>query len=462
MADVDALLSQLRPEIREPLAAALAATRASAGKREQKDEASDQARYGPVLDAVGLSVPPGVEWSRRPIPPASELNAEQRTVAEILARTPGPYLMQARMPAPAWVRRQWLGIDPPGPLFRIEIDGVPLYHAVREVVRSPKTGWTNAAALLAGLPDEERTAALCDLRLAALDLFEPIVEPLLQKPLPDRGKGGRAWAIELADRLVALFTPGAPMAECGNRSKPSTDLARAAFVSLVNARVPIEPRWDALLTLESWMAKEEREACVRAIPEERREAAVAAALFNPSVEVATDLLPRFPFACLAAYVVARLEHAHDAQGALDAVRAAAKRNAAIVEILAPVEKKLAKTPTLRVTARLQLIVEAELDATARKQLEAANRRYGGHKMTTREIFAAQAQEGEVILPRLTERLTVEDDNKKHVYDVWLYMGDSGTVFKAGRTVVVAEIVQGGLECKSLALKLALKAVLAAK
>jgi hypothetical protein len=462
MADVDALLSRLSPKIREPLAAALAVTRASAGKREQSDDAGDQARYGPVLDAVGLSVPRGGPMSRRPVPPASELDAEQRIVAEILARTPGPYLVQARMPAPAWLRRQWLGIDPPGPLFRVKIDGVPLYHAVREAMGSTKNGWNNATALLAGVPDAERTAALCDFRLAALDLFDPIVEPLLHEPLPDRGEAGRAWAIEFADRLLALFTPGAPVAECGNRNTPSTDLTRAAFVSLVRARVPIEPRWDALLTLQTWMAAEEREACIHAIPTERREAAVAATLPRTSVEVAIDLLPHFPFTCVAAWILSGLQYACDPQGVLNAVRAAVKRNPAILEVLEPVEKRLARMPTFRIKARVRPIVEAKLDATAKKQLEAANRRYGGHKMTTKQIFAAEAQEGEVILPSLTERLTLEDSKKKHVYDAWLYNGDSGTVFKARSTVAVAEIIQGGLECKSLALKLALTMVLAKK
>ena len=38
------------------------------------------------------------------------------------------------------------------------------------------------------------------------------------------------------------------------------------------------------------------------------------------------------------------------------------------------------------------------------------------------------------------------DGANHVYDVWTYMGDSGTVFRAGTAESVAEIIQGGLEC----------------
>jgi hypothetical protein len=38
------------------------------------------------------------------------------------------------------------------------------------------------------------------------------------------------------------------------------------------------------------------------------------------------------------------------------------------------------------------------------------------------------------------------------YDAWLYMVDSGTVFRAGTTEVVAEIVQFGLECTDPAVR----------
>jgi hypothetical protein len=43
----------------------------------------------------------------------------------------------------------------------------------------------------------------------------------------------------------------------------------------------------------------------------------------------------------------------------------------------------------------------------------------------------------------------------HVYDVWTYMGDSGTVFRAGSAETVAEIIQGGLECSDETLASAL-------
>ena len=40
---------------------------------------------------------------------------------------------------------------------------------------------------------------------------------------------------------------------------------------------------------------------------------------------------------------------------------------------------------------------------------------------------------------------VLDGDGEMVYEAWFYMGDSGTIFRAGTLNVVAEIVQGGIE-----------------
>src|SRR6185503_16437295 len=39
------------------------------------------------------------------------------------------------------------------------------------------------------------------------------------------------------------------------------------------------------------------------------------------------------------------------------------------------------------------------------------------------------------------------DGERHLYDAWLYMGDSGTFFRAGTTEDVAMVIQSGLECE---------------
>src|SRR5262249_22008822 len=44
------------------------------------------------------------------------------------------------------------------------------------------------------------------------------------------------------------------------------------------------------------------------------------------------------------------------------------------------------------------------------------------------------------------------DGDRHAYDAWLYMSDSGTIFRAGTIDRVAEIVQRGLECSDRTLR----------
>lgn len=55
------------------------------------------------------------------------------------------------------------------------------------------------------------------------------------------------------------------------------------------------------------------------------------------------------------------------------------------------------------------------------------------------------------------------DGEQHVYDAWLYMVDSGAIFRAGTTDEVAGVIQFGLECEDPDLRLALgMAMVAAK
>jgi hypothetical protein len=464
---VDALVSTLRPELREHVASALAYTRTLREPRGPVEYRTEQERWGAALKEAGLAAELDGSWSDRRIRPASELSVEQRTLAEILARTPGPNLTQTPMPAAAWVRRQWLGIDPPGPLFRVQVGGEPLYFAARAARRD---GNPVLARLLAALPDAERTAALCDLRLIALDCWSSPAEGMLQGRLPDLGPAAGPWATSFADRLLALFAPHQPAAERGNLNGIPIDLSRAAFLSLVRAEVPLEPRWDALLPLAPWIPAAERTRCLRALPAERREAAVATALgriffTNHRVALALELLAGFPLASAAACVVENIASAPEVERARAVLRAAAERSAAVAAVVQPLDAKLARTPRLRAAKRIDPIERKDLDALRAKQLEAANKKYGGKKLTVDQLFALEGEgeeAGEVIMPSLCELVLIEDEKGTPTHDAWMYMGDSGTIFAAGTTKVVAEIIQGGLECKRLPLKLALQDALARK
>ena len=449
---VDDLVARLRPELRELLSAALAYTRSVTEPRTVQHQDRERELWAPVFAATQLDARLERTWSHRAILRASELAEEQRAVAEALARTPGPWFSEQKLPCPAWVKRQWLGIDPPGPLFRLLVDGAPLYHVLRA-----------GRADLATLSPVDYVAACCDLRLMRMDGGGGSLEG----PLPDAGAAGGAFGVAFAERLLAMFDGKQPKSERGNLETAPVDLRRAAFLSMVRAGVTIEPRWDALLPLEVWMPLEERRACIAAVPEARREAAVEAALRRvmfPSnqAQVALDVLEEHPFASAAKLAIEQLDDVEDGVAAVERLRAAAARSPAVAKALVPLEKRLAKAPKLRVARRVSPVTRAALDGPREKQLLAANRRYEGKARTLEQLFAATEGDGDAMLPAHTTLLFLEDETGTPTHEAWLTMGDSGSVFKAGTTTVVAQLIQKSLECKQLPLSFALRAALADK
>lgn len=83
------------------------------------------------------------------------------------------------------------------------------------------------------------------------------------------------------------------------------------------------------------------------------------------------------------------------------------------------------------------------------QLVAAGQRYDGLALP---VEARLAEDGEHTFFGACERWEVVGDDGAPLYDVWLYEADSGTVFRAGTTEVVAEIIQCGLQCDDPALR----------
>lgn len=100
---------------------------------------------------------------------------------------------------------------------------------------------------------------------------------------------------------------------------------------------------------------------------------------------------------------------------------------------------------------------ASLTKTELAQIRASGKRYDGKDLVakirlspderTAGSFAGTCESWHIV------------DGGVVVYDVCLYMGDSGTMFRANTTKVVAEIVQGGLECSDPALRVAVGAAM---
>jgi len=87
----------------------------------------------------------------------------------------------------------------------------------------------------------------------------------------------------------------------------------------------------------------------------------------------------------------------------------------------------------------------ELSSIERDQLQVAGKFYDGDDRPAEDRLADGVDEGDGSL--FDTELWKVVDGDRHLYDAWLYMGDSGTIFRAGTTEDVAMVIQCGLECE---------------
>jgi hypothetical protein len=87
----------------------------------------------------------------------------------------------------------------------------------------------------------------------------------------------------------------------------------------------------------------------------------------------------------------------------------------------------------------------QLSAIDREQLQVAGRCYDGEDLPVEDRLDPDGDEFTSFHGTCAHWRVVDGD--EHRYDVWLYQVDSGTVFRAGTTEVVAEVVQLGLDCE---------------
>ena len=106
-------------------------------------------------------------------------------------------------------------------------------------------------------------------------------------------------------------------------------------------------------------------------------------------------------------------------------------------------------PVRFVEKRIISTVE-ELSPTEREQLQVAGKFYDGDDRPVEDRLADGVDEGDGSL--FDTELWKVVDGDQHLYDAWLYMGDSGTFFRAGTTEDVAMVIQSGLECEDPALR----------
>jgi len=102
---------------------------------------------------------------------------------------------------------------------------------------------------------------------------------------------------------------------------------------------------------------------------------------------------------------------------------------------------------------------SDLDELGVRQLVVAGKKYDGEDLPAETRLQGTDDEYEGNLMEVTIRPVL--DGETHVYDIWSYMVDSGSVFVANTTDVVAEICQFGLECGDAPLRAQLHPVMRA-
>jgi len=323
-----------------------------------------------TLGFTKVTVPP----ETRPIDRARDLNDAQRDGLLALAQYPQLSLARYPVPGTAWAIRQWLGAEPPGPLFA---DDAALYSRLHG---APDT---EAIAMLVALPMPKRLYAVADAYLLHHDLANCHSAYLLGSrgvvpPEPDIGRGtalvGLAndsgdWADTMATRIIEI--EDAPPLYSNNPSLGAT-LYLPVLLAHVRAGRVLDSRYDRFL---AWLLHRSTDAalvheCIAAIPEARREAALATALALRGPEfcgldpifVADELLARYPYPSV---VRAVLKNPHAFARGKRTLRALSRSHPAVAAELAAHERAI---PKLKITNRKTAPTLAELDEAARDQL----------------------------------------------------------------------------------------------
>jgi hypothetical protein len=404
----------------------------------------------------------------------SELTAEQRAVAELLAHRDGIELFYSddgdwqkfRMPETAANRRRWLGLDPPGPLeadvtfvLKKKKSTEPAWHALQRAVT---LGVEGAKEAFASLSVADRLRVLGGLVPTAYGL-EDVLDWLSDIWTPEGiGKEHAAWAREQAERLLAL-----PARE-GRR------LRFVVFPALVRAKVPIDERFETLLPFElnpnlrnsyDGIIRE----CLAAIPDDRRERAVMASLAKETpadrAAISWSMLEDLPYRGVAEIALAAAT-AQSLPKMLERLERLGEAHAAIRDVLSAYREKRskkAKVPALECGPTFEPASASELTPMQRKQLEAFGKAYDGQALSAKDRLSPTGGVDDGTFKGFLEIVGIVEKGKGRLaYDAFL-MIDSGSIFVAGTTEEIGAFIQGSLdECRDPELFEALEKAFAAR
>ncbi|MEO8878312.1 MAG: hypothetical protein ABI461_22145, partial [Polyangiaceae bacterium] len=312
-------------------------------------------------------------------------------MAVLLAEVPGLNLYKLPIYLRAWMRRQWLGIEPRGLLFDPIDDGagkrIPLIDHYLTMAGADEK---RAFAWLKTLPLARRLPIMGELMLIGdcQDYGLATEMWVLSRKLRDEGK---EWAPGFADRLAGFFEdPRDNEVYTAQGPRARGDFAITVFLALVRAGIALEPRWDVLFQM--WNISEVHLGplweVLKALPADRQPLAVrriAEALDTNRIGIwAPLLLAKYPFADATKYVLSKLDYVSKPRDSLKQLRAIAAKSPEMAATLDP--GKQPAIPELTLAGIVDIRQLSQLDKLAQKQLVEASRRYGGSVTTAEAIF----------------------------------------------------------------------------
>ena len=421
--------------------------------------------YGRLVDLTD-------ERWRGEMPVASELTPVQRTLAELLAYRDGIELFHFAdgqwqlfaMPETAANRRRWLALEPPGPLERdvtytlgAETRTEPAWRALQRAVQRGREATKEAFASMRVAERLRVIGGLAPMSYGLTSAAEWLPECFTPEGI---GAEHAAWARAEADRLLSLG------------ARETRRVRFVVFPALVRANVSIEDRYFPLLPFEPNPnrlppLKAIVSECLGAIPDERREEAVMAALAAENDDdresISWSMLELLPYAGVARIAIEGVS-AQDLPGILGRLDALGERHEAVREVVEEHRRAQARKKPVRALARGATRTPSsvtDLTALQAMQLEVFGNAYDGRSLAAKDRLSKTGGVDDGSFTGFLELVDFVAAGTDEVLYEAILMIDSGSIFEAGTTREVAAIIQGGLDqCQDASLFAALKKVLA--
>jgi hypothetical protein len=431
-----------------------------------------------ALKAVGFDRQE--EWSaeqrvRRAIPLPEALTPSQRALAEIASRLDPVRIDGYTIPSHGWCRRRWLGRDPRGVLERevaFDDDKVPLWRALSLLWVRGDEGAAKALVARLGLSRPERLELFADLVHGAYNLeakhhFEYGPRGREAMPLADID----ASCVEWARATIARWSRWSRFDD-GHVAAPPYELCWPVMAALTRSKIAMtgDAAKFLLVTFQPAEYVELGRQALRLFPEAERDALLLERVQGmPATygfRAAFALLEDFPSEALVEFMLSVCDEI-GGKSKREIAQELAELAATIPEVRRPLARFRGEQPPEIELARIRTFEPSQSDELTpgqKEQLRHAGMLWDGQDCPAADRLsddgAANHGSGQVQSFRgFLKVIEIADASGKHAYDAYLYMVDSGAIFRAGTTDVVAQIIQRGLQCSDLALKEALQVVL---